>query len=85
MHKKTELALTNVKAFRTELGMNQTQFWPLFGTTQSGGSRYEHNREIPEPVAMLLVLFSSGVISKEDLEEAAGTVEKSRGKQFGSP
>lgn len=84
MRTKTELALTNVKEFRKELGMNQAAFWPLFGTTQSGGSRYERSREIPEPVAMLLALFSSGAISKEDLEKAVKVVESAK-RQIVSP
>lgn len=33
-----------------KLGLNQSQFWQPFGVTQSGGSRYETNRNSPAPV-----------------------------------
>ena len=43
-----------VKDFRRKINMNQTDFWSRVGTTQSGGSRYESGRDIPEPVQILL-------------------------------
>lgn len=43
-----------VRALRRTLGLNQTEFWAHFQTTQSGGSRYESGREIPDPVQVLL-------------------------------
>jgi hypothetical protein len=36
-----------IKAFRQKHGMNQSQFWGRVGVTQSGGSRYESERNIP--------------------------------------
>lgn len=39
---------------RKELGLNQAEFWGRVGTTQSGGSRYESGRDIPDAVLMLL-------------------------------
>lgn len=42
-----------IKAFRRKHGMNQSQFWGV-GVTQSGGSRYESERNIPQPVRLLL-------------------------------
>lgn len=44
------------KAVRKSLGLNQSTFWGRIATTQSGGSRYESGREIPEPVQYLLHL-----------------------------
>lgn len=41
---------------RTDLGMNQTEFWARVGVTQSGGSRYESGRRPGKPVQMLLAL-----------------------------
>ena len=43
-----------IKAFRHKHGMNQSQFWGRVGVTQSGGSRYESERNIPQPVRLLL-------------------------------
>lgn len=44
----------DVKACREKLGLNQGQFWSPLGVTQSGGSRYESGRSIPNAVQMLL-------------------------------
>lgn len=44
------------KALRKSLGLNQSEFWRRVTTTQSGGSRYESGREIPESVQYLLHL-----------------------------
>lgn len=43
-----------IKALRQKHGMNQSQFWGRVGVTQSGGSRYESERNIPRPVQLLL-------------------------------
>lgn len=43
-----------IKAFRQKHGMNQSAFWGRVGVTQSGGSRYESERNIPQPVRLLL-------------------------------
>jgi len=43
-----------IKAFRRKHGMNQSAFWGRVGVTQSGGSRYESERNIPQPVRLLL-------------------------------
>lgn len=43
-----------VAALRRKLMLNQAQFWAPFQTTQSGGSRYESGRDIPDPVQVLL-------------------------------
>ena len=55
--KLPKLMLTNsdeVRAFRKKIGLNQADFWSRLGVTQSGGSRYETGRNIPEPVQLLL-------------------------------
>lgn len=43
-----------LKATRKKIGLNQAEFWGRLGITQSGGSRYESGREVPEPVQILL-------------------------------
>ncbi len=49
-----------VRELRRKCGMNQAEFWTRFMTTQSGGSRYESGRDIPEPVQVLLnIAFGS--------------------------
>ena len=42
------------REIRRKRGLNQQQFWPLIGVTQSGGSRYESGRGMPKPVRELL-------------------------------
>ncbi len=42
------------REIRRKLGLNQQQFWPMIGVTQSGGSRYESGRRMPRPVRELL-------------------------------
>lgn len=46
----------NPREIRRRMGLNQQQFWAKIGVTQSGGSRYEHGRNIPRPVKELLRL-----------------------------
>ncbi len=43
-----------VRKLRRTLNLNQAEFWAPFQTTQSGGSRYEAGRDIPNPVQVLL-------------------------------
>ena len=45
---------SEVRELRRKLQLNQSEFWAPFQTTQSGGSRYESGREIPDPVQVLL-------------------------------
>ena len=47
---------------------SQGLFWSRFGVTQSRGSRFEKGAEIPKPVAILLDLYFSGVLTDVDLE-----------------
>ena len=46
----------HVLKLRWRLGLNQHEFWSSLGVTQSGGSRYESGRRIPQPVAKLIEL-----------------------------
>jgi len=48
--------ISNPRAIRERLGLNQQDFWGQIGVTQSGGSRYESGREMPKPVRELLRL-----------------------------
>ena len=41
---------------RGVVALNQKEFWGRVGVTQSGGSRYESGREMPEAVQALLAL-----------------------------
>ncbi|MGE4306310.1 MAG: helix-turn-helix domain-containing protein [Novosphingobium sp.] len=43
-----------VKALRKAAKLNQGEFWGRFGVTQSGGSRYEIGRDIPDAMNILL-------------------------------
>jgi DNA-binding transcriptional regulator YiaG len=45
-----------IKAFRQKHNMNQHEFWSRVGVTQSGGSRYESGRKMPNAVQSLLHL-----------------------------
>lgn len=67
----------SITAYRNALGMNQSRFWNLFGATQSGGSRYEAGREIPDSTAMLLILHSLNILGDDDLKMAIGIVKQS--------
>ncbi len=58
------------RKLRRELGMNQAEFWGRVMVTQSGGSRYESGREMPEQVALLLHLtFAPEIMANRLLTE----------------
>ena len=42
------------KAFRKALKLNRQDFWKKLGTTQSGGSRYETEHRLPDPIRLLM-------------------------------
>lgn len=44
------------KRKRVEMGMSQTQFWQVAQVKQSGASRFEQGRRIPEAVQQLLTI-----------------------------
>ena len=46
----------DLKEIRQKLGLNQSQFWTPLGVTQSGGSRYENDRNVPAPVESLATI-----------------------------
>ena len=46
----------DLKAIRQKRSMNQSQFWQPLGVTQSGGSRYESDRNLPKPVESLVTI-----------------------------
>lgn len=46
----------DARELRRKLGLNQIDFWGRVKVTQSGGSRYESGRCMPDQVAMLLHL-----------------------------
>lgn len=39
---------------RHKLNLNQAEFWGRLKVTQSGDSRYESGRNIPEPIKLLM-------------------------------
>ena len=49
--------ITDHREHRKRLGLNQQKYWAALGVTQSGGSRYESDRNIPEPVQRLADLI----------------------------
>ncbi len=63
----------DVRQIRRRLGLNQHQFWSRIGVTQSGGSRYESGRVMPQAVRQLLRLvhlegIDVGRVKREDYE-----------------
>lgn len=73
---KQKLDLNDIAGFRKKAGKNQSQFWSMYGITQSGGSRYESGRGLPRPVAILLTLHAGGKLSDDDLAAALTAVKK---------
>lgn len=72
MHKLKLIVTTGeeAKMLRLKLNMNQTQFWGKLGVTQSGGSRYESERNVPRPVQILLNLAYGTEKRAQDLMTA---------------
>ena len=68
--------LKNPRALRETSGLNQTDFWAKYGVTQSGGSRYENNRDIPVPIKTLMILSHQGLVSDKDLAAALKAASK---------
>ena len=71
MTKEFEINLSDISSYRKSIGENQATFWKRFGTTQSGGSRYEQGREMPLSTATLIVLHTLNIVSDEDLAMAS--------------
>ena len=62
--------ISNPRAIRDKLGMNQTEFWSALGITQSGGSRYESGRSMPRPVRELMRLVYIERVNLADIKGA---------------
>ena len=75
---KPKFEPSNIAAYRQKLGLNQQVFWSGLGVTQSGGSRYESGRNLPKPVALLLMLRETGKITAADLNTAAALIKKAK-------
>jgi hypothetical protein len=73
--------LQNIADYRKATRLNQAKFWQLFGCTQSGGSRYESGRELPNSLGFLLILHAQGKVTFEDLNEAARVLAMQRVQQ----
>lgn len=69
MAKAPKSPLKDLRAYRESLGENQTTFWNRFGVTQSAGSRYESGREMPVPLAILLLAFAEGLLDDVAIEK----------------
>jgi predicted transcriptional regulator len=52
--KAVKKSASDPREIRRKRGLNQQEFWPQIGVTQSGGSRYESGRRMPAPVRELL-------------------------------
>ncbi len=58
--------ISDPRAIRRKLGLNQQAFWPMIGVTQSGGSRYESGRRMPHAVRELLrIVHVEGIPLKQ--------------------
>lgn len=56
---------------RQKSGKNQKDFWGPLGVTQSGGSRYETERNMPQPLRKLFhLMYVAGVVSPDSKELA---------------
>ena len=53
--------IENIRDIRKKLGLNQMDFWSRIGVTQSGGSRYESGRNMPNLYANCCVWYTSSV------------------------
>ena len=77
---KPKFDIADLAGYRKKLGVNQQTFWSSLGVTQSGGSRYESGRNLPRPVAVLLMLREAGKVKGTDIEAALVAIQKARTK-----
>lgn len=68
--------LRDPQSLRKASGLNQTEFWRLFGVTQSAGSRFESGRTLGVPIQILMVLEALGHVDRAQLLEAVRLVEE---------
>lgn len=71
-----ERKFADIKAVRKASKLNQTEFWRMFGVTQSGGSRFETGRDVSHPVAMLMMLHELGYVREDQLVEISLICER---------
>jgi len=64
-----------IESIRRKASMTQHDFRMRFGVTQSGGSRYAHERRIPTPTAIVLWLHDAGRIKGKGLADALKAVK----------
>lgn len=74
--RSTKLSFRYLADYRKKQGLNQNDFWKRFGVTQSGGSRYEAGRNIPNPVKLLLALSDLGILDNDTMEKAQKAIAK---------
>ena len=67
-----------IRAYRKELRLTQTNFWVPLGITQSAGSRFESGRELSGPIQILLNLALG-------TEDTATTIVASLRAAIGEP
>lgn len=70
MARKKKLDFSDIGNARNKENLSQIDFWSRYGVSQSGGSRYESGRDIPQPLAILLRLHRTGKITDKDLADA---------------
>lgn len=75
MAKQPRNPLIDLRGYRQSLEENQTVFWGRFGVTQSAGSRYETGREIPIPLAVLVLANSEGLLTTEQIKKLLKKIE----------
>lgn len=75
-----KLNLNCVREYRKALGESQTTFWGRFGVTQSGGCRYETERNMTIQVAALIWLVDTKKLNEVDLAKAFAAVKKQLSK-----
>jgi len=68
MKQRMEESTLDPRALRIKSRLNQAEFWGAIGVTQSGGSRYENERRMPEPVAQLVRLHYVLGIDTRDID-----------------
>ena len=71
-----KLDLKDIGNYRKATGLNQSQFWNRFGVTQSGGSRYETQRQPSRAVALLIWLLDKQRITEQDLADTQKAIRK---------
>lgn len=78
---KPKFDIANIADYRKKLGLNQQAFWSGLGITQSGGSRYESGRNLPQPAAILLTLRETGKITTAEIEAAKAFIKKAKARK----